>query len=37
MASPSAGPIKRFIGEIHRRNPWQVLGIYLVALWGRTP
>jgi hypothetical protein len=27
MASPSDGPIKRFIGEIHRRSLWQVLGV----------
>ena len=33
MASPSDGPLKRFIGEIHRRSIWQVLGIYLVASW----
>ena len=33
MASPSDGPLKRFIREIHRRSLWQVLGIYLVASW----
>ena len=33
MASPSEGPLKRFIGEIHRRTLWQVLGIYLVGGW----
>ena len=33
MASPSENPLKRFIGEIHRRSLWQVLGIYLVASW----
>ena len=33
MASPSDGPLKRFIHEIHRRSLWQVLGIYLVASW----
>ena len=33
MASPADGPLKRFIGEIHRRSLWQVLGIYLVASW----
>jgi eukaryotic-like serine/threonine-protein kinase len=26
--------LKRFIGEIHRRSLWQVLGIYLVGSWG---
>ena len=33
MASPSDNPLKRFIGEIHRRTLWQVLGIYLLASW----
>ena len=33
MASPSEGPLKRLIHEIHRRSLWQVLGIYLVASW----
>ena len=33
MASPSEGPLRRFIREIHRRSLWQVLGIYLVASW----
>ena len=33
MASPSEGPLRRFIGEIHRRSIWQVLGIYVVASW----
>ena len=26
-------PIKRFIGDIHRRSLWQVLGIYLLGSW----
>ncbi len=33
MVSPSEGPLRRFIREIHRRSLWQVLGIYLVASW----
>ena len=33
MASPSDNPLKRLIGEIHRRSLWQVLGIYVVASW----
>ena len=33
MASPSEGPLRRFIREIHRRSLWQVLGIYLLASW----
>ena len=33
MASPSDNPLKRLIGEIHRRSLWQVLGIYAVASW----
>ena len=33
MASPSDNPLKRLIGEIHRRSLWQVLGIYLIASW----
>ncbi len=33
MADPSDNPLKRFIGEIHRRSLWQVLGIYAVASW----
>ena len=34
MPSPSDGPLKRLIREIHRRSLWQVLGIYLIASWG---
>jgi hypothetical protein len=33
MSGPSENPLKRFIGEIHRRSLWQVLGIYVVASW----
>ena len=33
MASPSDGPLKRLIREIHRRSIWQVLGVYLLASW----
>ena len=33
MASPPDNPLKRLIGEIHRRSLWQVLGIYLIASW----
>jgi predicted esterase len=33
MTSPPKGPFKRFIGEIHRRSLWQVLGIYLLTSW----
>lgn len=25
--------LKRFIGEVHRRSLWQVLGVYLVGSW----
>ena len=31
--SPTEGPLRRFIREIHRRSLWQVLGIYAVASW----
>ena len=33
MSDPSVNPLKRLIGEIHRRSLWQVLGIYVVASW----
>jgi len=33
MSGPSQNPIKRIIGEIHRRSLWQVLAIYVVASW----
>ena len=33
MGSPTEGPLKGLIREIHRRSLWQVLGIYLVASW----
>jgi len=33
LSDPSDNPLKRFIGEIHRRSLWQVLGIYVVASW----
>ncbi len=33
MASSSDNPLKRLIGEIHRRSLWQVLGIYMVSGW----
>ena len=33
MSDPSENPLKRLIGEIHRRSLWQVLGIYVVASW----
>ncbi len=33
MASPSDNPLKRLIGEIHRRSLLQVLGIYIFASW----
>ncbi len=33
MSDPSDNPLKRFIGEIHRRSLWQVLGIYLLGSW----
>lgn len=33
MNEPSENPFKRFIGEIHRRSLWQVLGIYVVGGW----
>ena len=33
MSDPSDHPLKRFIGEIHRRSLWQVLGIYVVSGW----
>ena len=33
MSDPSDNPLRRFIGEIHRRSLWQVLGIYAVASW----
>ena len=33
MASPSDDPLKRLIGEIHRRSLWQVLGVVLTTLW----
>ena len=33
MSDPSDNPLKRLIGEIHRRSLCQVLGIYGVALW----
>ena len=33
MADPSDNPFKKFIGEIHRRSLWQVLGIYVFASW----
>lgn len=26
--------LRQLIHEIHRRSPWQVLGIYVVASWG---
>ena len=31
MSDPSDNPLKRLIGEIHRRSLWRVLGIYVVA------
>ena len=33
MTGPSENPVRRLIGEIHRRSLWQVLGIYVVASW----
>ena len=33
MSDPSKNPLKRLIGEIHRRSLWQVLGIYLLGSW----
>ncbi|NIP60643.1 MAG: tetratricopeptide repeat protein [Gemmatimonadetes bacterium] len=33
MSAPSQNPLKRLIGEIHRRSLWQVLAIYVVASW----
>lgn len=33
MSGPSKNPLKRMIGEIHRRSLWQVLAIYAVASW----
>ncbi|NIP60588.1 MAG: hypothetical protein GWM92_19540, partial [Gemmatimonadetes bacterium] len=31
--SPTENPIRRLLGEIHRRSIWQVLAIYLVSGW----
>lgn len=33
MSPSSKHPLRRIIGEIHRRSIWQVLLIYLVASW----
>ena len=33
MSGPSDNPLKKLIGEIHRRSLWQVLGIYVVGGW----
>ena len=33
MSDRSDNPLKRLIGEIHRRSLWQVLGIYAVGAW----
>ena len=33
MSGPSDNPLKKLIGEIHRRSLWQVLGIYVVGCW----
>ena len=34
MSDPSDNPLRKLIGEVHRRSLWQVLGIYLL---GSTP
>ena len=33
MSEPPDNPLKRLVGEIHRRSLWQVLGIYIVGGW----
>lgn len=33
MNEPPENPLKRVIGEIHRRSLWQVLGVYVVSGW----
>ena len=32
MTEPSDNPLRKLMGEIHRRSLWQVLGIYLVVV-----